>query len=564
MAADIFALSSGDDEQLRRIRVEVEYLANQTEIDRSYLLAKRAEEVGVSEKVLKSAVSAVLRDRAKRVAAEQLEQDRQHRRRQEQRVAEQRETDRIRKEEARERHRTEQAEEREQRRLSKEAELERRRAEKRAEHAKREAERAVLRKSKEKAKGLSNISRLPIARHEQELKRLAVRLGEDAAVLRQEFEEFIGVGGGEASNEKIEPWPEAVDTATLLQECGNKISRYVFLREYQLTAALLWTAHAWLYPNVPTHSPILAATSAEPDSGKSTLVAALGRAAPRYSLNIEMTGPSLYRFVDAAKPTMVIDEGDDLFARRSDLKHVINAGWTRGAKIPRQVNIAGVWTTVYFDPFTPKAIALLGRNLPPATRTRCIELRMLPKRADEELEPFNQVDDAEFAVLRRKFARWAADNAVVLKDAKPIMPTGLNNRAAANWKLLLAIAELAGGPWPESTREAAERLTRSGRRPSDGVQLLAAFRDMFARRREIASKDVVAELCNDSTSIWVEYKRGGPITQRQVASLLDAYDIDPTTVHPTRCSNYSPQGYKREQFLDAFARYLPADPHIHT
>src|SRR5215472_4857724 len=79
---------------------------------------------------------------------------------------------------------------------------------------------------------------------------------------------------------------------------------------------------------------MLAATSAEIDSGKSTLVAVAGRMSPRYSLNIEMTGPSLYRMVDATKPTLVIDEADDLFLRKSDLKHIVNAGWTRGPKIP--------------------------------------------------------------------------------------------------------------------------------------------------------------------------------------------------------------------------------------
>ena len=97
------------------------------------------------------------------------------------------------------------------------------------------------------------------------------------------------------------------------------------------------------------------------------------------------------------------------------------AGWTRGPKIPRQVNIGGVLHTVEFDPFTPKAIDLLGHNLPRATRTRCIELRMRPKLKTEKVEQFNQLDDAEFAVLRRKFARFAADNAAALKDAKPII-----------------------------------------------------------------------------------------------------------------------------------------------
>ena len=115
-----------------------------------------------------------------------------------------------------------------------------------------------------------------------------------------------------------------------------------------------------------------------PNSGKSTLVVAVGRASPRFSLNIEPTGPTLYRYVDATKPTIAIQEADDLFTRKSDLKHIINAGWTRGPKIPRQVNIGGVLHTVEFDPFTPKAIDMLGHNLPPTTRTRCIELRMRP------------------------------------------------------------------------------------------------------------------------------------------------------------------------------------------
>jgi len=112
--------------------------------------------------------------------------------------------------------------------------------------------------------------------------------------------------------------------------------------------------------------------------------------------------------------------------------------------------------TVEFDPFTPKAIDLLGHNLPPTTRTRCIELRMRPKLKTEKVEQFNQLDDAEFAVLRRKLARFAADNAAALKDAKPIIPSDLINRDAANWWLLLRLLNWLAG----SGRNAL------GRRPS--------------------------------------------------------------------------------------------------
>jgi hypothetical protein len=148
---------------------------------------------------------------------------------------------------------------------------------------------------------------------------------------------------------------------------------------------------------------------------------------------------------------------------------------------------------------------------------------------------------------------------------QPTIPSDLINRDAANWWLLLAIAELAGGEWPKRAREAAERLTRRGRRPSEGVQLLAAFKDIFATgRKEIPSENVVAELHKDPTSIWAEYKHGGPITQRQVAHLLDAFDIDPVVIHPSKRSNSSPRGYKASQFL-TFSRgfYLPIRTSAH-
>src|SRR5262249_45030277 len=157
-------------------------------------------------------------------------------------------------------------------------------------------------------------------------------------------------------------------------------------------------------------------------------------------------------------------------------------------------------------------------NLPSQTRSRCIELRMLPKRHDEKVEEFNQLDDPEFAILRRKFARLAADNAAVLKDARPFIPSGLNNRAAANWKLLLAIAELAGGDWPKRAREAAERLSRSGRQPSDGVKLIHDTRRYFAKigKLVITSKGLKVDLNKDPTDIWIGYNHGGPISERQI------------------------------------------------
>jgi chemotaxis protein histidine kinase CheA len=556
--------------ELVDFRETVEWLADQSESDRSYWLPKKAEALGKDEKELRSTVNRVLRDRALQTAARRLEEDRAAKQQAEAAAQKQREDDLLHKKKKRDRQEADKskaAEAAAEKAAEVKAERERRKAELKAEREERRAEKEAEKRAKEKAKGFATLSKLPVDRHAAELEKLAKRLDEEPAALREEFEEFLGVELGAAtSKEIVEPWPESVDVAAVLGELGDKISKYIVMQTHLWTAAVLWSAHTWLYDHgIVTHSPILAVTSPEPISGKSELIAVLGRATPRFSLNIEMTGPSLYRYVDAVKPTLGLDEADDLFVRKSDLKHIVNAGWTRGAKVPRQVNINGVSTTVFFDPFTPKMIALLGSNLPPATRTRCIELRMRPKREDETVEAFSHLDDAEFAILRRKFCRFAADNAAALREAKPTTPAGMNSRAAANWKLLLATAELAGGSWPKQAREAAERLTRSGRRPSDGVQLLTAFGNVFIETgRDITSEAMVTELRKDPTAIWADYNHGGPITQRQVAILLDAYDIHPVPLHPTRRKDFSRQGYKLAQFVDAFAQYLPDHPIIQS
>jgi hypothetical protein len=534
-----------DEEKARRVMAEATRLAGLSPGEWKLWIDGSAERLGITRETLEAVIVEVLKDREKKTREDKAET-----RRIEQRAEKTKKEDRQ----------QERQQEREQQRAEKEAARQ-------AEQEQRRLEKELERKEKERAKAFDTILKLPVAQHEQELQRLAEQLGEAVEALHEELDELIGLERGAPSFEKTEPWPDPVDAASLLEECSAKICRYVVIQPHQLTTAVLWIGHAWTYDHgVPFNSPMLAATSAEPGAGKSLLAVVVGRLCPRLSLNVEITGPNVYRFVDAHKPTMVIDEADDLFTRKSDLKHVMNAGWTRGFTIPRQVKINGIWQTVHFDPFCPKLIALLGCNLPPQTRSRCIELRMLPKRHDEVTEEFDQRDDAEFAILRRKLACFATNNAVILKDAKPIMPVGFNNRTAANWKLLLAIADLAGGDWPQRAREAAEHLSRSRHRPTFGVKLLAEFSACFIESytTEVTSETMKERLAANPVGIWIDYNHGGPITQRQIADLLDPFEINPVSLHPTKRKDFSRQGYRILQFADAFARYLPPDPIIQS
>src|SRR5580658_7536719 len=71
----------------------------------------------------------------------------------------------------------------------------------------------------------------------------------------------------------------------------------------------------------------------------------------------------------------------------------------------------------WYDPFCPKILGILGKTkLPRTIASRSIILRMWPKTPKEKAEDFAYADDPAFSTIRRKLARWAADNLSIIKD----------------------------------------------------------------------------------------------------------------------------------------------------
>ncbi len=172
--------------------------------------------------------------------------------------------------------------------------------------------------------------------------------------------------------------------------------------------------------------------------------------------------------------------------------------------------------------------------------------------------------------MRAKSQRWADDNVEKLKGARPALPDGLNDRAADNWEPLLAIAELAGGDCPMRARAAAIRLSgdREAVAESTGTQLLRAIKIVFETLGvdRITSEELAEELAKDKDSSWAAYgKTGKPITQRQIAALLDRYGVRPDSIRVPGIG--TKKGYlfawlkdAFETYLDAFSNAAPSDP----
>ena len=220
---------------------------------------------------------------------------------------------------------------------------------------------------------------------------------------------------------------------------------------------------------------------------------------------------------------------------------------------------------------------MIGLKLPAATLGRCIVVELRRRKLDDKaLVKFTHVDDADLANLRSRLLRWSVDNQDSLRKADPPMPPGFSNRRADNWRVLFAIADLAGEDWAAKARAAAgqvETMTDSG---SIGARLLADIKRIFDEDTGadcILSAALVARLVEDQEGPWVAWNRGKGLTQNSLAALLGGsggrgrkarggFGIGSQTVHPA--TDVHGRGYKRSQFEDAWSRYLspeiPSEP----
>ena len=136
------------------------------------------------------------------------------------------------------------------------------------------------------------------------------------------------------------------------------------------------------------------------------------------------------------------------------------------------------------------------------------------------------------------------------------MPSELNDRQQDGWRKLFAIADLAGGDWPERARSAALILSQDDEaHNSDGVQLLADLEELFRSRgaERLTSAEIVEELGKMEERPWPEFENKGPMTTRQLAKVLAPFEIRP---HQFRLAGQKVRGYVRGDFDDVFARYL--------
>jgi putative DNA primase/helicase len=306
----------------------------------------------------------------------------------------------------------------------------------------------------------------------------------------------------------VEPSAEPVDGAALLNNLRQIFRRYVVLPTGADIVLSLWVLHAWTM-DAGDISPLMVLVSPTKRCGKTSVLILIYFLTPRSELSSNITAPALFRYIEDVRPTLLIDEADSFAKDNEELRGILNSGHTKAAaNVIRNVD----HKPRRFSTWAPKAIATIG-TLADTLEDRAVVVRLQRKPPGATVERLGRRDNADFAALRSQAARWAADNFDKLADPDPKMPN-LNDRAADNWRPLLAIADLAGGTWPEEARRAACLLSGEQQDGAIGVELLRDIRSTFGDDDVIRSSDLVAKLTADAERPWAEWKHGCPLTQK--------------------------------------------------
>jgi len=256
--------------------------------------------------------------------------------------------------------------------------------------------------------------------------------------------------------------------------------------------AALWAAHTHV-AGVFYHTPRLVVTALTPESGKTRVLEVLGVLCSEPLRSSSLSAASMFAAIEqggdgVARPTFLMDEVDKSMDTEQTV--ILNDGYKAdGVHVRTQFAPDGTRMIQRFRTFAPVALAgLSDHRLAEDLLTRCIRVGMERKPRGAAVERFSgNWHRAEGGALRTRLAGALAPHAGALSIARPVLPEGLGDRAWDIWEPLIAIADAAGGAWPDRARAACLHFATGRRRRSEMTLAELLIRDLRTLCDEFAA-----------------------------------------------------------------------------
>jgi hypothetical protein len=341
------------------------------------------------------------------------------------------------------------------------------------------------------------------------------------------------------------------DTAeeTILDKVRSFITDYVSLPgEHYADVLALYVLHTHAFDCAKT-TPYIYVTSQGPGSGKTRVLEVLMEVANSGLMTSGLTGATLFRAIEARRPTLFLDEVDTIYsgAKNEELRGVLNSGYKHNGKVLRVDNSSEDGMRD-FSTFCPKVLAGIDNGqVPDTVIDRSVRIT-LAKAKPGQVQPFYAEDVEDLAAdLIDEIRAWVAANRDYLLDRanRPAPVAELNDRQNDIVRPLLTIADRFRG-WHQRARQSCTTALTAQATPltPPAVALLKVRDYMTAHDLTRISSTKVAEITGAHG--------------KQIGTWFRAFGINTNGTYIIEGKNRKGYRLAEDGMQEAFDRFLPA------
>ena len=342
--------------------------------------------------------------------------------------------------------------------------------------------------------------------------------------------------------------PTEVNGRDLLDEIARKILKFVTVSNEAARILALWAMHTHIIPyGAFYHTPRLLIWSKEPESGKTTSANVLIQLVHNPLSSGGVTGDGLLAILKdhngsspasagqwtpvgssgVDRPTLLIDEADNIMQTQK-LRRILNTGHQWSGVIREMNRRTGQMEVI--STFAPlalfeidNAVSTSMRSYPPLKgRSIEIELKLGSEDPEHDADPSDDLFNGLSTELRPKIETWVGTQIDEIAETykklkrqikREELSRAIRPRARNNWLPLIAIADVAGGHWPQTVRdicvEFAPPRSAQAKGPGGGEDATSEVAPVVRGKVPVAKSRIMSALHEQSPQSRTELRLAG-------------------------------------------------------